>query len=60
MTSYTLKFKIFTVACITHVLTPAYLSDLEPSFPFFDHMPDIWLVFCSSFEPVLVLTIPSS
>lgn len=36
MTSYyTLKFKIFTIAYITHVLTPTYLSDLEPSFLFF-------------------------
>lgn len=43
-----------------HVLIPAYIHDLEPSFPFFDHMPDIWPVLCSAFDPGLALAVPSS
>ena len=55
-----MKFRVFTIAYIMNVLTPAHLCDLELSFPFSDHTPDIWLVFCSAFKPVLVLAVPHS
>lgn len=55
-----MKIKVFTLAYIMNILTPAYLSDLEPSFPFFDHTPDIWPAFCSAFKPVVTLAVSSS
>jgi hypothetical protein len=55
-----MKSKVFAIVYIMHVLTLAYHTDLEPLFPFFDHMADIRPVFCSAFESVLALAVPAS